>query len=69
MRATAYTFILLFSLLAGFTSCEMKKELTGGLKPVNPGEEPIDPSVTGVLDLKLNLNPETDTKEDRKSVV
>lgn len=65
MRATAYTFILLFSLLAGFTSCEMKKELTGGLKPVNPGEEPIDPSVTGVLDLKLNLNPETDTKETK----
>lgn len=65
MRATAYTFILLFSLLAGFTSCEMKKELTGGLKPVNPGEEPIDPSVTGVLDLKLNLNPETDTQETK----
>ena len=65
MRATAYTFILLFSLLAGFTSCEMKKELTGGLKPVNPEEEPIDPSVTGVLDLKLNLNPETDTKETK----
>lgn len=65
MRVAAYTIIILFSLLAGFTSCEMKKELTGGLKPVNPGEEPVDPAVTGVLDLKLNLNPETDTQETK----
>lgn len=64
MRTIAYI-ILLFSLLGGLTSCEMKKELTGGLKPGNPGEEPVDPTVTGALDLKLNLNPETDTQETK----
>lgn len=64
MRTIAYI-ILLFSLLGGLTSCEMKKELTGGLKPGNPGEVPVDPTVTGALDLKLNLRPETDTQETK----
>lgn len=65
MKAITYIVILCFSLLAGLTSCEMKKELTGGLKPDNPDEEQIDPAVTGALDLKLNLNPETNTQETK----
>lgn len=65
MRTIIYTVILFFSLLTGLTSCEMKKELMGGLKPDNPDEEQIDPATSGALDLKLNLNPETDTQETK----
>lgn len=63
MKVILYTATLLTSFLLAFTSCEMKKELTGGLKPVDPDELPIDPTVHGALDLHLNLHPETDTPE------
>lgn len=59
------TTILLILFFTGFMSCELKKELTGALKPVKPGEETLDPAVTGMLDLRLNLNPETDTDETK----
>lgn len=63
MKQTTNIVILLSLLLQVFTSCEMKKELTGGLKPTEPGELPIDPAVVGVLDLKLKVTPEINTEE------
>lgn len=60
-----YKIALLISLVSSVISCEMKKELTGGLKPVDPSELPADPAVTGALDLKLNLQPESDTPESK----
>lgn len=65
MKTVLYTIALIISFIVGFTSCEMKKELTGGIKPVDPDEVPPDPKVAGVLDLKLNLQPESDTPETK----
>lgn len=65
MRVIIHIATLLISFLLIFASCEMKKELTGGLKPNEPDETPIDPTVNGALDLHLNVHPETDTPETK----